>query len=75
MKRADSLGVLPQEQHGWRSRNTPIEVVALISPFFDYVKQKRRYYVPVPHDAENCYDFVANNFASLTDRAFNMPFP
>ena len=41
MKRAESLGVLPQEQHGGRTGHTPIEVSSVRISLFDYVRQTR----------------------------------
>ena len=38
MKRAESLGVLPQEQHGGRSGHTSIEVSVIRILCFEYIR-------------------------------------
>ena len=53
MEIVESSGVIPQEQHGVRSGNMPIEVELLISLFFDYVIQTRRNASLVSYVAED----------------------
>ena len=53
MEIAESSGFIPQEQHGVRSGNMPIEVELLISLFFDYVIQTRRNASLVSYVAED----------------------
>ena len=65
MKREGSSGVLPQEQHGVRSRHISIEVVVLIRLVFGYVIYTRRNSALGSYDSENFYDYVAHNFDSL----------
>ena len=67
MRRADTSGVLPQEQHGYRPGNTLIDVVMIISFFFQYVIQTIRKYMRIYFYADNCYDCVEHMVYSLTD--------
>ena len=75
MKRAESSGVIPQEQHSGISANMSIEVAVIVVLLFEYIRQTRRNAALGSYDAENFYDCVTHNFFSLTCLDFDMPLP
>ena len=52
-----------------------IEVAILRSLFFDYVRETRRNNVIRLYDVENCYDYAAQTFSSLTNQYFDVSLP
>ena len=52
-----------------------IEVAILRSLFFDCVRETRRKNVIRLYDVENCYDYAAQTFSSLTNQSFDVTLP
>ena len=73
MKRAEILGLPPQEQHGGISVNTPIDVLLLVSIFLECARQTRSNSALGSYEAVNFYYCVSQNFALLTDQDFYIP--